>query len=173
MPAFEAPWAFAWLPGGILVLTIRAFGNGLGASLGAFLRSDPQAASAVLVDLRGNRGGALTAAADLTSFFVREGTEIIYRLRTKRRPGSLLTSRGRPVFPEASIVLLIDSATASAAEVFATAVRDNTSAVVLGGPSRGKPVFLSTRMVPAGHARGPERDLGTTDKGGGRGPYTP
>ncbi len=100
------------------------------------LRLRSEGLRSLVIDLRFNGGGVLDAAAALANRFVASGS--IYRLQRRHedtvhvaRPEEA-TDRGLP------LVLLVNAETASAAEVFAGALRDHRAAVLVGERTYGK-----------------------------------
>ncbi|MDR2685817.1 MAG: S41 family peptidase [Rickettsiales bacterium] len=90
-----------------------------------------------VLDLRNNPGGYLTAAINVSDMFLNEGDIVSTRGRDKddidiTRAKSGDKAKGRPV------VVLINSGSASAAEIVAGALQDNRRAVVMGTKSFGK-----------------------------------
>lgn len=91
--------------------------------------------NSLIVDVRDNVGGYLTAAEKTASLFLEEGkkiyslqssnSEVTYRDETKE-------NRNYP------IVVLINNNTASAAEILAAALRDSNNATLVGTKSYGK-----------------------------------
>ncbi|MEN7343203.1 MAG: S41 family peptidase [Pseudomonadota bacterium] len=91
----------------------------------------------LVIDLRDNPGGILDSAIDTADLFLDSGIIVSARGRTesahfehRASPGSML--------PEARLIVLINGASASAAEVLAAALRDNDRARLLGTSSFGK-----------------------------------
>lgn len=91
----------------------------------------------LVLDLRSNPGGLLSAAVDVADAFLERGIVVTTR---GRLPLSTSESRATPgdALAGAPIVVLVDPGTASAAEVVAGALRDQSRAVVLGEPTFGK-----------------------------------
>jgi carboxyl-terminal processing protease len=93
--------------------------------------------SKLVLDLRGNGGGLVDAAIDISSQFIRDGDV----LREVRRGSQ---ERFYPVKPTGSpaheweIALLVDSGTASASEIVAGALRDQGRATLIGETTYGK-----------------------------------
>ncbi len=91
----------------------------------------------LVLDLRGNGGGLVDAAIDITSQFIRDGDV----LREVKRGGQ---ERYYPVKPTSSpahdweIAMLVDSSTASASEIVAGALRDQGRAILIGERTHGK-----------------------------------
>lgn len=93
-----------------------------------------------IVDLRGNHGGELTSAADAMAAFV-GGGELCY-LRDK--DGKVYVNRSdKKSLSIDPVILLVDGQTASAAELFAAAVRDSRAGLIIGGRTYGKGVAQS------------------------------
>lgn len=90
-----------------------------------------------IVDLRGNRGGEIQAAGDAMAVFT-GGGEMAY-LRDKDGKVYANTSQRKSATID-PVILLVDSGTASAAELFAAAVRDNRAGIIIGSRTYGKGV---------------------------------
>jgi carboxyl-terminal processing protease len=90
----------------------------------------------LIVDLRGNPGGLLKAAVDVADKFVMEGMIVSTKGRSPRENfdhrGQLAGTWRVP------LVVLIDHDSASAAEIFAGAIRDHRRGKVVGVKSYGK-----------------------------------
>jgi carboxyl-terminal processing protease len=93
--------------------------------------------SGLVLDLRNNPGGLLTAAVATADLFLDEGPIVSTRGRTpvantlyRASPGDLLGG--------APMAVLLDVGTASSAEVLAGALRDQRRALLLGARSFGK-----------------------------------
>jgi carboxyl-terminal processing protease len=96
-------------------------------------KEDP---NGIILDLRGNGGGFLNTAVDVTSEFISEGIVLIERFGDGRvqqydaRSGGLAT--------EIPMVVLINGGSASASEIVAGALQDNQRALLIGETSFGK-----------------------------------
>jgi carboxyl-terminal processing protease len=125
-----------------------------------------QGAKGVILDVRANPGGYLSAAVEVTSGFLRDGV-VLYEQRAAgdgRRP---YRTTGSPQAPDLPIVVLVDRGSASAAEIVAAALRDNQRALLVGERTFGKGTVQEVRplsddsqlhvtvaqwLTPAGHA---------------------
>ena len=88
----------------------------------------------LILDLRGNPGGLLDQAVQVSDLFLKEGTIV----STKGRRVEMETAGiGFSEFDH-PLVVLINGESASASEIVAGALRDNRRAVVIGQPSFGK-----------------------------------
>ncbi|MCA9189870.1 MAG: S41 family peptidase, partial [Planctomycetales bacterium] len=90
----------------------------------------------LIIDLRGNPGGLLTASVEVSDKFLTEGTIVSTRGRSRQEDFDYTAHRvGTWQVP---LVVLIDRDTASASEIFAGAMRDHHRARVVGEQSYGK-----------------------------------
>jgi len=91
----------------------------------------------LILDLRGNPGGLLDQAVEVTSLFVSDGKVVstIGRLKEQSEVRSVRKGVARVDFP---IAVLVSSSTASAAEIVAGALQDHHRAIILGQPTFGK-----------------------------------
>jgi carboxyl-terminal processing protease len=89
----------------------------------------------VILDLRDNPGGVLNVAVDLASEFLSPGVIVSY----DRKGGAPQVLSSSNVLPDtAPMVVLINGATASSAEIIAGALQDRNRAVIIGDQSYGK-----------------------------------
>ena len=91
----------------------------------------------LVIDLRNNPGGVVTAALETASLFLQPGQKI-FSIRGRNVP-----ERSEVVPPNATpylfkMAVLVNSKTASAAEIVTGALQDHDRATVLGEPSYGK-----------------------------------
>jgi len=90
----------------------------------------------LVIDLRGNGGGSLSEALELTGLFIKEGPIV----QTKDSSGKVETS----VDPDPEIIyggplaVLVDRNSASASEIFAGAIQDYRRGIIIGEPTFGK-----------------------------------
>lgn len=122
---------------GLGILTIRRFDSET-ARLARRAAEDfkQQQVRGVVVDLRGNSGGYLSAAQDVASMWLdnklivteRRGDEVREELRSKRNP----------LLGGVSTVVLVNETSASASEIVAGALQDYEAATILGEKTFGK-----------------------------------
>jgi carboxyl-terminal processing protease len=93
---------------------------------------------ALVIDLRNNPGGLLDSAVDVAEPFFRKGELIVYTQGRKSddREDYRAEADGEPL--DLPVAILINSDTASAAEVVTGALKDTGRAVVVGERSFGK-----------------------------------
>jgi len=95
-------------------------------------------AHALMIDLRNNGGGVVSAAVDAVRLFIDSGTIVTLQSPSEK----LKYSAGGDYFHcyHIPIAILVDKNTASAAEIFAAALKDNHRAVIIGEKTMGKAV---------------------------------
>lgn len=105
----------------------------------------------LVLDLRGNPGGIVEVAVQVAAFFLSPGQRILWVSGRDGPKEELLVPEGlRPYrFP---VRILIDSRTASAAELVAGALQDHGRARVLGQRSFGKGLVQSVFELSGGTA---------------------
>ncbi len=89
----------------------------------------------LIVDLRGNGGGALHEAEVLTGFFIKTGpvVQIKTKFRIKR-----LQDNNKDIMYHGPLVVMINRMSASASEIFAGAIKDYNRGLIVGTRSFGK-----------------------------------
>lgn len=90
----------------------------------------------LIFDIRGNPGGLLSAAIDITSAFIEDGV-ILYETFGDGTE-EVFEANGNFAGIEVPIVLLIDETSASASELLAGALKDTGTATLLGEVTFGK-----------------------------------
>lgn len=101
----------------------------------------------MIIDLRNNRGGRLDEAVAAADLFIPEGTI----LKTQgRHPDANQHYIATPdnTHPNIPLIILINNATASAAEVLAAAINDHDKGLLLGTHSYGKGSVQRVRYLP-------------------------
>ncbi|MGQ9663477.1 MAG: S41 family peptidase [Kiritimatiellia bacterium] len=104
---------------------------------------------ALVLDLRSNPGGLLSAAIEVAQLFLKE-RELIVTTRGRGGSRDQVESRagGRTRFTSFPITVLVNGGTASAAEIVAGALRDNRRAVLVGETTFGKGSVQSVIRLP-------------------------
>ncbi len=89
----------------------------------------------LIVDLRGNGGGALHEAEILTGFFIKSGpvVQIKTKFRTKR-----LQDNNKAIMYNGPLIVMVNRMSASASEIFAGAIKDYNRGLIVGTRSFGK-----------------------------------
>lgn len=93
----------------------------------------------LIIDLRGNPGGYLDAAVDISSWFVPQGKIIVSQDYGANKETEYLRSVGHELLDkDIRIVVLIDGGSASASEIVAGALQDYKLATLVGQKTFGK-----------------------------------
>lgn len=95
-----------------------------------------QNVKSIILDLRGNGGGYLTAAQDVAGLWLDNKTVVTER--TGGKVTDTVTSGGNPILAGMPTVVLIDGGSASASEIVAGALHDYKAATLIGEKSFGK-----------------------------------
>jgi carboxyl-terminal processing protease len=109
-----------------------------------------QGARGLVLDLRGNGGGLVEEAQLIASIFIAKGT--IVTTRGRAQPTVTLTTSGSAIAGSTPMVVLVDSNTASAAEIVTAALQDHRRATVVGTHTFGKGVFQEEQALSNGGA---------------------
>ncbi len=91
----------------------------------------------LILDLQGNGGGYLQAAADVANEFLPRGALIVYT-EGEHRPREYFYAHEDGLFTNGQVVVLIDEYSASASEIVAGAIQDNDRGTIIGRRSFGK-----------------------------------
>jgi len=105
----------------------------------------------LVLDLRNNPGGVLSAAADVSDAFINDGKLVYTKGRIENsdfefnaKPGDIMN--GSPV------VVLINGGSASASEIVAGALQDHHRAIIMGSKSFGKGSVQTIQELRSGGA---------------------
>ena len=91
----------------------------------------------LVLDLRNNPGGLLDQAVEVTSLFIDEGA-VVSTIGRNRDQKDVKYARKGLAFKEFPLAVLVNSSTASAAEIVAGALQDHHRAIVMGQATFGK-----------------------------------
>lgn len=107
---------------------------------------------AVVLDLRGNPGGLLQEAVDVSGLFLPQGT--LVTATRGRADGTAETYRTlrAPILPDVPVAVLVDRHSASASEIVAGALQDHDRGVIVGETTFGKGLVQAIRPLPYGTA---------------------
>jgi len=90
----------------------------------------------IIIDLRGNGGGSLLEATQLTGLFIKSGP--VVQIRNANGEVEAEEDKDPEVVYGGPLAVLVDRNSASASEIFAAAIQDYGRGVVLGEPTFGK-----------------------------------
>ncbi|MEL3906043.1 MAG: S41 family peptidase [Treponema sp.] len=93
----------------------------------------------LILDLRNNPGGLITAAVDTASLFIKEGIIVANKSRIPQQNAVFHTNpKIEAVFADIPLIILINKGSASASEILAGALKDYKRAYLVGETSYGK-----------------------------------
>jgi carboxyl-terminal processing protease len=104
-----------------------------------------QGAAKLVLDLRNNPGGTITAAVDVAGQFIDTG--VVFYERDKDGNDKVFNARRGGAAVQMPLVLLVNGGTASASEIVAGAIQDHQRALLIGERTFGKGSLQSIREL--------------------------
>ncbi|WP_425235100.1 S41 family peptidase [Ulvibacterium sp.] len=95
-------------------------------------------AEKIILDLRGNPGGLLSEAINVTNLFVDKGELIVTTKSKVKKFNREYKTKNKPVDAEIPLAVLVDGSSASASEIVSGGLQDLDRAVIMGARSFGK-----------------------------------
>ena len=92
----------------------------------------------LVLDLRSNGGGLMDQAIAVVSQFIPKDKLVVYTKGQAQTTQRRYLSTGDPIFPDGNLVVLVDSGTASAAEIVTGAIQDWDRGAIVGSTTYGK-----------------------------------
>ena len=102
----------------------------------------------LILDLRGNPGGLLNESVDIVNLFVEKGVEIVNTKGKIKSWDKSYVANKNPLDEDVPLVVLINSASASASEIVSGAIQDLDRGIIIGQRSFGKGLVQQTRRLP-------------------------
>ena len=102
----------------------------------------------LILDLRGNPGGLLNEAINVSNAFVDKNTQIVSTKGKTEDQNKEYTTLNDPVDLRIPVTVLVDGGSASAAEIVTGSLQDLDRAVVIGQRTYGKGLVQSTHSLP-------------------------
>jgi carboxyl-terminal processing protease len=119
------------------VISIPGFYNNLTSDVVVLIdKMNAEQVEGLIIDLRGNGGGALNEAISLTGLFIDQGPVV----QVAQAGGRKEVSRDNDgqTYYQGPLVVMVDRYSASASEIFAAALQDYGRAVIVGENTYGK-----------------------------------
>ena len=101
----------------------------------------------IILDLRGNPGGRVDEAVNITNAFLPKGESIVEMRGRTAETQRIWTTRQDPVDIEIPLAVLVNRSSASASEIVSGAVQDLDRGVVIGERSFGKGLVQNVRPL--------------------------
>lgn len=103
--------------------------------------------NSLIIDLRGNTGGFLSAATKISELFLKKG-EVIYSLN--EQSGTKVTYDETEESRNYKVFVLVNESSASASEILAAALQDSYGALLVGTTTYGKGKVQKTNKMADG-----------------------
>ncbi|MBX7102514.1 MAG: S41 family peptidase [Gemmataceae bacterium] len=111
---------------------------------------EAEGARGLVIDVRGNPGGLLTAAVEVVDTFVSEGTIVSTKNRRPSQNRNFSAVADNDLMVGKPIAILVDRYSASASEIVSSALQDHGRAVVVGERSYGKGTVQNVHPIEDG-----------------------
>src|ERR671924_554958 len=127
------------LGNGIAYIKLRQFQEQSPHDLDQALdKFDKSGMKALILDLRNNPGGLLTAAVEVSEKFIDDGKLVVYTEGRVRNQNMRFSAHAKRGFSKMPMVVLVNQGSASASEIVAGALQDWGRATIVGTQSFGK-----------------------------------
>ena len=132
--------AYVEYDGKTAIITITRFDNNTGTMVQGFAKEfADKGINKVILDLRGNGGGYVSAAQDLLSLWL-DNEKILIQKSKHFGNTNTNSGAGKAILKNMETVVLVNGSTASASEIVAGALQDYGKATVVGETTYGKGV---------------------------------
>ena len=101
----------------------------------------------LVYDLRGNSGGLLDQAVEITNYFIPKDSKVVYTKGKAKQWDKEYFANKDAIAPNMPLIILIDGNSASAAEIVSGALQDYDRAVLIGNKSFGKGLVQTVRNL--------------------------
>lgn len=119
--------------------------------LNAFVKLKDAGMESLVLDLRGNPGGYMKSAIQLSDEFLPDRKLVVYT-EGRSRPRESFYASQRGFFEQGALIVLVDEGSASASEIVAGALQDWDRATIVGRRSFGKGLVQEQSIFPDGSA---------------------
>jgi len=142
--------AYVEYDGSTAIITVTRFDNDTGTMIQGFAQEfAKKGIKKVILDLRGNGGGYVSAAKDLLSLWL-DGDTIWYQKSKHFGNTEEKANSGKAILKDMETVVLVNGTTASASEIVAGALQDYGKAKVVGEKTYGKGVVQNLYDLSGG-----------------------
>lgn len=102
----------------------------------------------IILDLRGNGGGLLNEAVDITNIFVQKGQTIVTTKGKLSENVHIHRTRNNAIDQNIQLVVLVNTNSASASEIVAGAIQDLDRGIIIGERTFGKGLVQHVMPLP-------------------------
>lgn len=132
--------AYVEYDGKTAIVTVTRFDEDTGTMVRGFAEKFvDKGVEKVILDLRGNGGGYVSAAQDLLGLWI-DGETVLLQKSKHFGDSTTKTSSGRAILTDMKTIVLVNGSTASASEIVAGALQDYGKATIVGETTYGKGV---------------------------------
>ena len=132
--------AYVKYDGSTAIVTVTRFDNDTGTEIEKMAKEFlGKGVNKVILDLRGNGGGYVSAAQDLLSLWL-DNQVVLTQKAAHFDDEKVTTSSGRAILKDMKTVVLVNGSTASASEIVAAALKEYDKAKIVGTTTYGKGV---------------------------------
>ena len=132
------------------IISVYRFSEDTGTLVQSFTKDfKNKGINKVILDLRNNGGGYVTAARDLLSLWL-DGNKILTQKSATIGQTITYAKRGEATLKDMKTIVLVNNATASASEIVAGALKDYKKATILGTKTYGKGVVQTMLELSGG-----------------------
>mgnify|MGYP000937022638 FL=1 len=132
------------------IISVYRFSEDTGTLVQSFTKDfKNKGINKVILDLRNNGGGYVTAARDLLSLWI-DGDKILTQKSATIGQTITYAKRGEATLKDMKTIVLVNNATASASEIVAGALKDYKKATILGTKTYGKGVVQTMLELSGG-----------------------
>lgn len=126
--------------GSTAIITVTRFDSDTGTNLQKIVNQEfkDKGVKKVILDLRGNGGGYVSAAKDLLSLWL--NGEVVLKQSSHGNTTTTYSNRNQAALADIPTVVLVNGSTASASEIVAGALKDHDKATIVGEQTYGKGV---------------------------------
>lgn len=134
---------------GIGYIKLRSFTRNCGSEIKEALKNlkSQQKLDGLVLDLRGNPGGLLNEAVNISNIFIDRGEEIVSTKGKIKEWEKVYKATNRAEDMETPLVVLINQSSASASEIVAGVMQDLDRGIVIGNKSFGKGLVQQSRKL--------------------------
>ena len=132
--------AYVDYSGSTAIVTVTRFDNDTGVLVQNFAKEfKNKGINKVILDLRDNGGGYVSAAQDLLSLWI-DGEKVLIQKSLHFGNSNTYANSGKAILKDMKTIVLVNGSTASASEIVAGALQDYKKATIVGETTYGKGV---------------------------------
>lgn len=145
------PSVYAEMRGKTAIITITRFDEDTGnLARNEAKNAKDKGANKIILDLRGNGGGYVSAAVDVASLWLDGDTIMVQKSTNGFYNKTYYANRSQAVLSGIKTIVLVNGSTASASEIVAGALKDHGKATIIGEKTYGKGSVQSLEPLSGG-----------------------